>query len=190
MLKPRTTLVALAAVLAGAALSGIGEAQADSSTTSATIVVNGTDTITLTGANPSQSDIQATYQSALGGALTNAGQHATFIAGQINATLGPITNVTETSSSSDMCEGPIMYASGAPVPATGANGSSKRKHHTAKAPLAVMRVAPVAASAGPVRASGAAIPVPVHTTAIIDPNSSCSVEADVTVTYAMTPASS
>jgi uncharacterized protein YggE len=97
MLKPRTILIALSAVLAGAALSGLGIAQADdpTATTPATIVVNGTDTITL---DPSASDAtqQATYQTALGGALTDANQKASFIAGQVSATLGAITNVTET----------------------------------------------------------------------------------------------
>ncbi|HEX2703301.1 MAG TPA: hypothetical protein VHM72_07715, partial [Solirubrobacteraceae bacterium] len=83
MNRPRTILIALTAVLAGAALSGLGIAQADNSTTSpATIVVNGTDTIML---DPSVSDAtqQATYKTALGDALTDAGQKASFIASQI-----------------------------------------------------------------------------------------------------------
>ncbi|MGA2469090.1 MAG: SIMPL domain-containing protein [Solirubrobacteraceae bacterium] len=175
MPRPRTTLIALAAVLAGAALSGIGEAQADSSGSPATIVVNGTDTITLTG-NPSDTTIQSTYQTALGGAITNAGQKATFIAGQINATLGSITNVTETSTSSDLCQYAVMYAKGgAPVPATAGTTTSTghKKKKTKKTGL--------------VDASTPA--TPIGTNVIVNPSDNCAVEADVTVTYTMTPAS-
>jgi uncharacterized protein YggE len=158
MLKPRTIIIALSAVLAGAALSGLGIAQADSPTVSpATIVVNGTDTITL---DPSASDAtqQATYQTALGGALTDASQKASFIASQVAATLGAVTNVTETSDSSDLCQGPIVYAAG------GTAKPGKPIPVTTRHKATVMAIAP------------------------IDPSSQCSIEADVTVTYDMTPA--
>jgi uncharacterized protein YggE len=116
MKRPRMILIALTAVLAGAALSGLGIAQASDSTSSpATIIVNGTDTITL---DPSATDAtqQATYQTALGGALSDAGQKASFIASQIGASLGAVTNVTETSDASDLCQGPIVYAPGTAKP--------------------------------------------------------------------------
>jgi uncharacterized protein YggE len=157
MNRPRTILIALTAVLAGAALSGLGIAQAADSTTSpSTIVVNGTDTITL---DPSSSDAtqQATYQTALGDALTDAGQKVSFIASQIGATLGAVTNVTETSDSSDLCQGPIPYAAGTVKPGRPTTGPAKHK-------AMVIRIAP------------------------ISPISQCSIEADVTVTYDMTPA--
>jgi uncharacterized protein YggE len=157
MPKARTILIALTAVLAGAALSGLGIAQADDSTVSpATIIVNGTDTITL---DPSASAAtqDATYQTALGGALTDAGQQASFIANQIGATLGAVTNVTETSDSSDLCQGPILYAAGTAKPG---KATPVPANHRAT----VMRVAAIATS------------------------TQCSIEADVTVTYDMTPA--
>jgi uncharacterized protein YggE len=160
MTRSRTTLLAVTAVLAGACLSGLGVAQADNSTTTAsTIVVNGTDTITI---DPSSSDAtqQTTYQTALGDALTNAGQKATFIATQIGATLGAVTNVTENSDSSgELCGGPILFGAGTAKPETPNAGKPKHKK--------VRRMN-----------------VPV----ITDPVSECTIEADLTVTYAMTPA--
>jgi uncharacterized protein YggE len=157
MNRSRTILIALIAVLAGGALSGLGIAQADSSTTSpSTIVVNGTDTITL---DPSASDAtqQATYQTALGDALTDAGQKASFIATQIGATLGAVSNVTETSDSSNLCQGLIPYAAGTAK-------SGRPTTVPAKHKATVIRIA------------------------TISPISECSIEADVTVTYDMTPA--
>jgi len=163
--RQRTTLIALAALIAGVGASQLGSAQADNSSTgptgatattsSDTIIVNGSDVMTLpTGTD--QTTAQSTYQTALGDALTNASQKATFIANQIGATLGPITNVTETSDSSNLCTGPILYAQGAKPQST---PSSRHKvKHAAMVP------------------------------AIIDPVGSCNVEADVTVTYSMTPA--
>ncbi len=169
MPRPRTILISAAAVLAGAATSGIGVAQADSSSTAATttpstIIVNGTDSITI---DPSSSDatIAATYQTALGDAITNADQKATFIATQIKATLGAITNVTETSDSSDLCNGPIL-AEGVATPEVAKSTTPKSKTTTTshkKHKSMIVR-------------------------AIVDPTSSCSVEADVTVTYDITPA--
>jgi hypothetical protein len=160
---PRSMLLAVAAVLAGAGASGIGTAQADSPTTTATpstIVVNGTDTITLAPDAP-DATVQSTYQTALGDAITNASGKATFIATQIGATLGSITNVTETSDSSNLCQSRILYAQGVATPGTSkptARTPHKKKHN------------------GPL------------VRAIIDPTSTCSVEADVTVTYDITPA--
>jgi hypothetical protein len=170
--RHRTTLIALAALVAGIGASQLGSAQADSSTGSSgttgttgtttsistdTITVNGSDVTTLP-AGSDQPTVQATYQTALGDALTNAKQKATFIAQQIGATLGSITNVTETSNSSSLCTGPIMFAQGSRPAAA----PSTRRHHKVKAG-ALVRTA-------------------------IDPINACNVEADVTVTYAMTPA--
>jgi hypothetical protein len=166
--RQRTTLIALAALIAGVGASQLGSASADSTgasgttgasgvTASDTIVVNGSDAATLPSGT-TEATAQSSYQTALGAALTDAGQKATFIAQQIGATLGPITNVTETSDSSNLCTGPIMYAQGAkPTASTPSSRHKKAKH----SPLIQ---------------------------AIIDPVGSCSVEADVTVTYAMTPA--
>ncbi len=168
MTRQRTTLIAVAALIAGVGASQLGSAQADNSSTgssgttgatattsSDTIIVNGSDVMTLpTGTD--QSAVQSTYQTALGNALTNASQKATFIANQIGATLGPITNVTETSDSSNLCTGPILYAQGAKPRSTPSRGH-KVKH-------------------------GPMLP------AVIDPVGSCNVEADITVTYLMTPA--
>jgi uncharacterized protein YggE len=169
MNRSRTVLLASMAVLAGAAFSGLGVAQADDSTTTttpATIVVNGTDTMTI---DPTSTDAvqQATYQTVLGGALTNADQKATFIATQIGATLGSVTNVTETSDSSDLCEeGPIpLYAASGAKPTHSSAPTTTKGKGKSKAKAQLVR------------------------TAIIDPTSECSIEADVTVTYDMTPAS-
>jgi uncharacterized protein YggE len=166
MIRSRTILLAFTGVLAGAALSGLGVAQADSSssttTSPPTIVVNGTDTITI---DPSSSDAvqQSTYQTALGDALTNAGQKATFIASQIGATVGAVTNVTETSDSSNLCQSPILYAAGSAKPGTAPTPTTPKHKHKHKAGL-------------------------MRTAVIIDPVAQCSIEADVTVTYDMTPA--
>jgi uncharacterized protein YggE len=165
MTRPRTTLVALAAVLAGAAASGLGEAQADSTGSSGTtgtatpdtIVVNGTDSIALTPVATPAAE-QSTYQTALGDAITNAQSKATFIAGQIGATLGAITNVTETSDASSLCQGPVFLpATAKPTTTTGGKPRHKKAH--------VIRA---------------------HRADVID--TTCTIEADVTVTYAMTPA--
>ena len=167
MNRPRTALIAIAALALGAGAGQLGSAEADSSTgatgttgvtsTAApdTIVVNGSDTITIPTGSPT-STADSTYQSALGGALTDAGQKATFIASQVGATLGPITNVTETSDSSDLCQSAILFA-----PGTAKATTTPSKHKTHHGPL--------------IRAVTA------------DSSDSCSVEADVTVTYTMTP---
>lgn len=165
MTRLRTTLVALVAVLAGAAV-GLGQAQADSTTSSSatttapapnTIVVNGTDTIAA-APDSSAADDQSTYQTALADAITDARTKASLIASQIGATLGSITNVTENSDSSDLCQGPIFLpATAKPTSTTGA--SSHHKHG---------RVAK--AFRADVIANG------------------CSIEADVTLTFDMTPA--
>jgi uncharacterized protein YggE len=161
MTRPRTITLALSAVLAGAAFSGLGIASADTSSTATnTIVVNGSDTISI---DPSSSDAteQATYQTALGDAITNAKTKATFIATQIGATLDAVTNVTETSDSGgQLCQGPILYAAGSAKPGTTSTPSTGKHKHKA----ALVR------------------------TAVIDPVNQCSIEADVTVTYDMTPA--
>lgn len=164
MSRARTTLVALIAVLAAAAASGLGVAQADDSSSSTsttvpnTIVVNGTDTITIDPASSAATQ-ESTYQTALGGAITDAESNAALIASQIGATLGAISNVTETSDSSDLCQGPIM------LPATAKPGTSTsgKAHHS----------------------KGATV---THALRGDTLDVNCSIEADVTVTYEMTPA--
>jgi len=180
MPRPRTMLIAVAAVLAGAGASGLGDAQADSSdattsSTPATIVVNGSDAITIAPDSDSPTQ-QSTYMTALGDAITNAGVKATAIATQIGATLGPVENVTETSDSGGgLCQGffePLAANAKTPTASSGVSSSdAKKKKHE---------------KAGPFQ--------PAHTSAVLrggpaviitDPPS-CSIEADVTVTYDMT----
>jgi uncharacterized protein YggE len=175
MQRPRTMLLLVVALLTGAALSGIGEAQADNSTTPAatpaTIVVNGTATLNAAPDADSATQ-QSTYMTALGDAITNAASKASAVASQIDATLGSIENVTETSDSSgDLCGGwvePLQASAGRPstTPATPSGSGSKKKKSK---------------KAGVVRRAGPAV-------IVADP-SMCSIEADVTVTYDMTPAS-
>jgi len=157
MTRTRTTLIAIAAAFGGIA-GGLAEAQADSTvpTGTDTIAVTGTDTIDI-DSSASQAVQQTTYQTALGDALTNAGTKAAFIATQIGATLGSITNVTETSDPSDLCQGPIFL----PAVSGSAPATTGARHHHKKARL-------------------------VH--AATGTDGDCSIEADVTVAYEMTPA--
>jgi uncharacterized protein YggE len=177
MHRPRTILLLVVTLLTGAALSGIGEAQADNSTTTtapatpATIVVNGTATLSAPPDADSATQ-QSTYMTALGDAISNAASKASAVASQIDAALGSIENVTETSDSSgDLCGGwvePLQADAGRPTTTTAtpsASGSKKKKNKKADV----------------VRRAGPAV-------IVADP-SMCSIEADVTVTYDMTPAS-
>lgn len=161
MIRLRMTLVALVAALAGAAV-GLGQAQADSTTTTPTtttpdtIVVNGSDAIQAAPGS-SAADDQSTYQTALGAAIANAQAKASFIAEQVDATLGPITNVTENSDSSELCQGPIVT----PFTARPSLPRGANSHHHRSVARAVK---------ADVIATG------------------CSIEADVTLTFDMTPA--
>jgi hypothetical protein len=176
----RNAALAVAAALAGALASSIAVAQADSSTgstgatgatgttssTAATIMVNGAATATL-DTSSSSATISAAYLTALGNALTDAHTKAVALAAAVGDTLGPVQNITEQSNDAGLCSGPILFnaagsAKGAPVPA-GKPTTRKHKHHSARAAVPIVRVADVTPT-------------------------TCSFEADVTVTYTMAPA--
>jgi len=182
--------VAAAACIGGVAASSIGAAAAATSTTStstttspasttptttpATITINGAAIVTV---DPS-ADVatqNADYLAALGSAVTNAQTKATALAIQVGDTLGAVQNITEQSSYSggDFCGNRVFLGaatSKGSAPAAGpAVGSPKKKPHHSSKPTATARSADVAVPVDPV-----------------DPTS-CTIEADVTVTYAMAP---
>ena len=185
MIRTKAMLIsaAAAACLAGVAASSIGAAAAATSTTStstsptttsptatpATITVNGAAIVTV---DPS-ADVatqNAGYLGALGSAVTNAQTKATALATQVGDTLGAVQNITEQSSYSggDFCGNRVFMgaaSSKGSAPAAGpAVGSHKKKPHRSSKPKATVRTADVVAP------------------------TTCSIEADVTVTYAMAPA--
>jgi hypothetical protein len=190
-------LIAVGAAVAAAA-GGIGQAQADSGSASGapeTIVVNGSDTETI-ASDADAATQQSTYETALAAAVANAGVKANVIATALGATLGSVDNVTEESSSSgDLCETylPVEAASGgangnAPTTTSTSTTGHKKKHKKHKAGALVRGVA----ASVPV---GVPTPGPVgHGTVMFSSadtsNDTCSIEADVTVTYEMAGASS
>ena len=179
MIRSRAALT-LAACLAGAVSGSIAIAQASTTgptgataatgptSTPATITVNGADRVSV---DPSASDtsVQASYLTALTAALTDAKTKATALATASGDTLGAVQNITEQSSDAYGCSGPVMYASGtakgAPAPGRPSVAPKKTPHPSSK-PKAV---------------AGLAVMVPF-------PPANCTIEADVTVTYAMAPA--
>ncbi|HZL54147.1 MAG TPA: SIMPL domain-containing protein [Solirubrobacteraceae bacterium] len=167
MIRSRAAL-AVAACLAGVAAGSIGAAQADTGSTgatgasgaAATITVNGSATAALpTGA--SSDTINTTYLSALSSALTAAHTKATALSAAVGDKLGAVQNITEQSNNSGLCSGPIAFAKGAPSVAPGP-AHKKHGHHGSKTKGATARMA--------------------------DANGTCTLEADITVTYAMAPA--
>jgi uncharacterized protein YggE len=185
MIRTKAAL-ATAACLAGVISGSIAAAQADTSSTAATtpptpasITVNGSGTITV-DSSASTASVQASYLTALGSAMTDAQTKATALTTQVGDTLGTIENITEQSGDGDLCSGPLFAAAGtakgAPVPAV-SPGSSKKKSHGSKPKAAALEI--------PARATNA---MAIVRTADISPTS-CTIEADVTVTYAMAPAS-
>ena len=193
MIRTKTMLIAAAAAacLAGVAASSIGAAAAATSTTSTSTTTSPTTTsptttpatITMNGAaivtvDPS-ADVatqNAGYLTALGSAVTNAQTKATALATQVGDTLGAVQNITEQSSYSggDFCGNRVFLGaatSKGSAPAAGpAVGSPKKKPHHSTKPKATVRIAAVIAPVAPVAPT------------------TCSIEADVTVTYAMAPA--
>jgi len=177
MIRTKAAL-AVAACLAGVVSGSIAGAQADTgstgstgttgatSATAATITVNGAGTLTVDSSAP-RATVQASYLTALGGALTDAHTKASALAAQIGDTLGAVENITEQSNDIG-CTG-VMFAAGtargAPVPTV----SPKKKHHSSKPKAATL-----------------ALPAVVRAADVT--TSSCTLEADVTVTYAMAPA--
>ena len=183
MIRTKAAL-ATAACLAGVISGSIAAAQADTSSTAATttptpasITVNGSGTITV-DSSASAASMQASYLTALGSAMTDAQTKATALTAQVGDTLGTVENITEQSGDGDLCSGPLFAAAGtakgAPVPAV---SPGSKKKHTSKPKAATLEL--------PARATNA---MPV--VRIADASStSCTIEADVTVTYAMAPAS-
>ena len=168
---PSRAALAAAACLAGVLAGSIAAAQADtgstgatgatgSSAVAATITVNGSATATL-ASDASSTAINSAYLTALSSALSAAHTKAVALSGAVGDTLGTVENITEQSNNSGLCSsGPVAFAKGAPSVATGP--SKKHGHHGSKTKGAKARTADVSAT--------------------------CSLEADVTVTYAMAPA--
>jgi len=138
-------------------------------TTPATITVNGAAIVTVDPSADAATQ-NAGYLGALGSAVTNAQTKATALATQVGDTLGAVQNITEQSSYSggDFCGNRVFLGaatSKGSAPAAGpAVGSHKKKPHPSSKPKATARIADVVAP------------------------TTCSIEADVTVTYAMAPA--
>jgi uncharacterized protein YggE len=174
MIPTKQAALAIAACLAGALGSGVVAAQADSSVTPptgataataapaapATITINGSGSVTL-DAGASTGDVSSGYLSALTAALGDAHTKAAALSAAVGDTLGAVENVTEQSTDDGLCSGPVfMNAAGAPTTATSTPG--KHSHHKAKPSHKVARIA-------------------------IAAQTSCTVTADVTVTWTMAP---
>jgi pilus assembly protein FimV len=209
MIRTKAAL-AVVACMAGVVSGSIAAAQADNSGTGATgttgaagasgtpatITVNGSGAVT---ADPSVtgSAAQTDYLTALGDALTDAHTHAATLAGAVGDTLGAVQNITEESNDTYLCSGPVFAAGtakgGAPVPAV-SPGTSKKKHHSKPKPKATAMIAmPMSASGTGAAAGAISTPAGVGATVttgaiarIADVvSTSCTIEASVTVTYAM-----
>lgn len=169
MLRSKAALTAAVACLVGALCGGVAGAQANTTgasgttgttgTSAATITVNGSSTATL-DSNESSSAISSAYLGALQSALTDAHTKAVALSSAVGDTLGAVQNITEQSSDGGLCSARVFAnavgsAHGAPVP-----GPAKKHHHKKGTVRRIPRIADVV------------------------PNG-CSLEADVTVTYAM-----
>jgi hypothetical protein len=181
MIRTKATL-AVAACIAGVVSGSIAAAQADTSSTgasgatgataapAASITVNGTGTVSV-DSSESSAVLQAAYLTALGSALTDAHTHATTLSGAVGDTLGAVETITEQSSDGgNICGGPLFAAGsarGAPVPVV-SPGTSKKKSHSSKP-------------------KSAAVAIPAIARIADDSSTTCTVEADITVTYAMAP---
>jgi acyl-coenzyme A thioesterase PaaI-like protein len=189
MFRSKTAL-ALAACLAGVVSGGIAAAQADTGTgatgttgtsaPAATITVNGASTISVDSSDAT-SAIQASYLTALGSALNDAHAKAVALSAQVGDTLGAVENITE-QSNEDGCSGPLFAAAGTakgtPVP-TVSPGTSKHKSKPKGKGKAIVALPP----------ANVALPAIGIVRAADDTTTTCSIEADITVTYAMAPAS-
>ncbi len=191
MLRSKATLLVTTAALAAMISGGIAAANADTGggatstegttgasgatgTTGTTGATGPAATITINGAgfanvdpNAPTATMQSDYLGALESALGDAHTKAVAIAAAAGEALGAVQNITEQSTDSEGCSGPVAFsvagsASHAPS-AAGPPAKKHRRHH--KAPKATARIAD-------------------------ESTSSCGLEADVTVTYALLPASS
>jgi hypothetical protein len=186
MLRSKATLLATAAALAATVSGGITAANADTTgasgatgatgttgTTGATGTTAPAATITINGAgyatvdsNAPTATMQSDYLGALESALGDAHAKAAALAADAGDTLGPVENITEQSNDSYGCSGPVAFgrASSSVRPPSPAGPAGKKHHRHRKA------VKPTVAR-------------------IADETpSSCTVEADVTVTYALSAA--
>lgn len=183
MIRTKAAL-AVAACLAGVVSGSIAGAQAASTGATgasgstgagATITVNGSGALTV-DSTASATTIQASYLTALGSALSDAHAKAVSLAGSVGDTLGAVENITEESNDNGgACGGPLFAAAGtakgAPVPAVSPGSKKKKKHKT---------------TTSKPKNSVAALPdiARISTSTV----TSCALQADVTVTYAMAPA--
>ena len=184
MFRSKAPLVAVVACLAGVVSGSIAAAQASTGATGttgttgatgatvpaptpATVTVNGSGSVDV-DVNAPTATVQSAYMTALGSALTAAHTKAGALATQVGDTLGAVQSITEQSNDLGVCSNRVMYASsgvakdkGAPAPA---HSPSKKHHKKHKAhPKAAARIADVQPQ----------------------PPTTCTVEADITVTYAM-----
>jgi ribonuclease HI len=169
MIRSRAAL-AVAACLAGVGAGSIGAAQADTGSTgttgatgataaaAATITVNGSATVALPSGATADT-INSMYLSALSSALTVAHTKAASLSGAVGDSLGAVQNITEQSDNSGACGGPVAFAKS--PPAVAPTPKKKHSHHGSKTKGAKARMA--------------------------DATETCTLEADITVTYAMAP---
>jgi uncharacterized protein YggE len=169
MIRNRAALAA-AACLAGVCAGSIGAAQADTGSTgttgatgasgaAATITVNGSATAAVPS-DASSATINSTYLSALSSALSDANTKATSLSEAVGDTLGAVQNITEQSDDSGLCSGPVAFAR--TTPAVAPKPQKKKGHPSSKTKGARARTA--------------------------DEIGTCTVDAEITVTYAMAPA--
>lgn len=175
MLRTKTVLATATAALVAAVGGSLGAAQADTTGASgptgatgtttvsaATITVNGAGFATADQSEPA-STFQADYLTALGAALTDAKAKATMLATQAGDTLGAVQSITEQSNDNGGCASPLFAAAGTAKGAPSVAPTPKKKHRKHHASV---RATPLARAAD-------------------NTNTTCSIEADVTVTYAM-----
>ena len=188
MIRTRAMLVSAtaAACLAGVAAGSIGAAQATTASTGntgttgttgatattgtstpATITVNGA-AIATVDTTTSVAAQHAAYLTALGNAVTDAQTKANALATQVGDKLGAVQTLTEQSSFSGggFCGNRVFMgasgvAKGVPSVAPARRPSKKKAHHASTLMNAPAQIADVA------------------------PPTTCTIEADVTVTYAM-----
>jgi len=176
MLRTKAVLATATAALVAAVGGSLAAAQADATGASGTTGATGTTaaspaTVTVNGAgfvtadaSASAATFQADYLTALGSALSDAKTKATMLATGSGDTLGAVQNITEQSNDNGGCASPMFAAGSAKsVPAVAPTPKKHRKHPAAPRATAIARAADTTIT-------------------------SCTVSADVTVTYAMSPA--
>jgi hypothetical protein len=124
--------------------------------------------------------MHASYLAGLASAVSDAQAKASALAAQVGDSLGAVENITE-QSNDDGCSGVVFAAGtakGAPVPVASPGTTSKKKSHGKPKPKAGTLE----------RATAATLAIPAIARIADDSVTSCTIEADVTVTYAMAPA--